>query len=179
MKNWSTFEGAIQDFQKSLVSKLFFIHYWSIIGQLLANYWAIMDFFKTFTFFGTLYCLWIQSTSPHTLDSIHLIKRHCIIEENEKLAHVWGSHPRFCKSFGIKINLYSLYYWPIIDQFNGFFQNFYIFWNSVLFSNPKYITTHPGLDPFHINVSYHWRKSKIGPRLRESLQLKFFEVTRL
>ena len=86
-----------------------------IIGQLLANYWAIMDFFKTFTFFGTLYCLWIQSTSPHTLDSIHLIKRHCIIEENEKLAHVWGSHPRFCKSFGIKINLYSLLanYWPI------------------------------------------------------------------
>ena len=59
--------------------------------------------------------LWIQSTSPQTLDSIHLIKRHCIIEENEKLAHVWGSHPRFCKSFGIKINLYSLLanYWPI------------------------------------------------------------------
>ena len=72
-KNWSILEGVICDFVKVLVSKLIFIHYWPIIAQLLANNWPIMDFFKTFTYLETLYCLGIQTSSPHILESIHVI----------------------------------------------------------------------------------------------------------
>ena len=88
------------------------------LHPLLANNWPIMHFLKTFTYFETLYCLGIQTTSPHTLDSIPFIYMCRIIEENKKLGHPWGSHLRFCESFGIKINLYPLLAnnCPIIGQ---------------------------------------------------------------
>ena len=85
---------------------------------LLVNNWPIMDFLKTFTYFETLNCLRIQTTSPHTLGSIPFIYICRIIEEKKIWAHPWGSHLRFCKSFGIKISVYPLLAnnWPIIDQ---------------------------------------------------------------
>ena len=128
MKNWFTFEGAIQDFRKILVSNLIFIHYWSIIGQLLANNWPIMDFLKTFTYFETLNCLRIQTTSPHTLGSIPFIYMCRIIEEKKFGLILEGVICDFVKVLVWKSVF--IHYWPIIGQLltnNGFFQNVHIF----------------------------------------------------
>ena len=70
-------------------------------------------------FFRAVWCLRIQSTSPHTLDSTLLIKSYHIIEENKNLVHFWESHRRFSKSFAIKFSHCILLanYWPIMNLF--------------------------------------------------------------